>query len=313
MTRYVGDPTEVARIQLRAQALEMIAEIIERPEGHIRLPKHEPGGLKPPLPLSEFKGIDADWYLQDRDDLFIYTDATPDVVWPLDVCVMMEHRGGEDEHTVVRRFRSIPTRDARRFGNVRRYSRYMLLMALARLDTHRCTASTILAWTGGRWTPAVLGQHWRDLGGHDWIPQERRDASQHERDADHVAGCIATMVALKRRYEWGVEVGMRDGPSVIFTTDPTGCRAIFRDREKGTRGRRDALKTWITDHWRQLRHDPETDTYVREHLRGNLAFTWRGLECRIHVPAFELERNEALASLRESMRVPPRTDRRPHR
>jgi hypothetical protein len=313
MPRYIGDPTEVARIQLRAKALEMIAEIIDRPDGHnlYKPAKDEVGGLRPALPPSEFKGIDVDWYLADRDDLFVYTDATPDVVWPIDVCVMMHHPAEDDEHLAIRRFRSIEPREARRFSsNIKRFSRYMSRMSFARLDTHRLTASVIMAWVGGQWVQAEVKQNWKLLPHHEWIPQERYEPPADDREADHVCCCIATMVGLKRRYEWGVEVGMRNGPSVIFTTDPTGCRALFRDRERGESGRRDALKTWVTDHWRQLRHDPDLETYVREHLRGNLTFEWRGLECRIHVPSFEIERNEALAGLREDMRRPPRTDRR---
>ena len=39
----------------------------------------------------------------------------------------------------------------------------------------------------------------------------------------------------------------------------------MRDLPEG-KDRREALLTWVGDHWRQNRHDPDIEIYVRKHL-----------------------------------------------
>jgi hypothetical protein len=85
-----------------------------------------------------------------------------------------------------------------------------------------------------------------------------------------------------------------DTPSVGLFTDATGVKELlkFRGLDPG-KSRRDALLHWVSQHWRQDRHDPDVEVYVREHLRGSTRCPWHGMEARIVIPAEERERLEA--------------------
>jgi len=99
-------------------------------------------------------------------------------------------------------------------------------------------------------------------------------------------------IAMTERYSWHVAFGKTDGPRLLLPTSPTGCLALFRDREKSESGRRDALKHWVTNHYRDSSHSKADIIYVCDHLRGATTFVWRGLKCEILVSQYDLEKNE---------------------
>ena len=105
---------------------------------------------------------------------------------------------------------------------------------------------------------------------------------------------LSQSMALTHRYEWAVAIGFSDGPKVRLHSDPTGLRAMFRDRDKPETGdRRPALRHWVREHWRQSRNDEEAGHWVRRHLRGRIPFKWYGYDCEIRPSQFDLEEYEA--------------------
>lgn len=85
---------------------------------------------------------------------------------------------------------------------------------------------------------------------------------------------------------WWTEMTVGDGFPIRFLTDPIGIREVFRLREVPPgKQRRQALRHWVAEHWRQTRSDPDTEFRVREHLRGATEFRWGDLSVKVHVPA----------------------------
>jgi len=67
--------------------------------------------------------------------------------------------------------------------------------------------------------------------------------------------------------------------------------------------------TWITNHWRQKRHDPDMEIYVRKHLRGATQFNWKNMNIELTPSQFDIDKRDALIVEREAMRTVG-TDRR---
>jgi hypothetical protein len=188
-------------------------------------------------------------------------------------------------------------------GVVTRFSPFMVREDVATvMDGKLCTATGVWAWLGGEWADANAHK-WRQ-DGHDFpdtehVPFERFQVR------------LATSLALRQRYEWAVALGMENAPSVRFVTDPTGIKELFRLRDvQDGRDRREALLTWVCDHWRQDRTDPEVEIYVRNHLRGALAFNWRGMCGEVLPSKFDIEKRDRLIGERNAMRTAG-LDRRP--
>ena len=115
---------------------------------------------------------------------------------------------------------------------------------------------------------------------------------------------LATAIALKQRYQWAVSLGLENSPSIRFATDPTGIKDVFRIRDMPDgKDRREALLTWVTDHWRQDRYDPEMETYVRRHLRGATQFSWRGMDCELLPSQFDVDQRDKAIGNRDAMRA----------
>lgn len=242
--------------------------------------------------LSRMRHLDVS-HIIEGDDWFVLTGGTPDVVWPVRVGFAVNQAGGKWTFQVAR---SISPRDAR--GKVRLMSTRMLALDIVAMDPDgRCTGVTeILSWINGRWTSADGSTFKRH---HDWAGA----MPSYKGDADHfdIKGQIAIGNALRQRYDWSVSIGERGGPSFRFSTDATGVRELVKERDRGEAGRRDALKGWVVDHWRQTRNDPETEIYVRKHLRGGERFMWRGYECEWRPSEFDVEQNQKHRLEREMM------------
>jgi hypothetical protein len=81
--------------------------------------------------------------------------------------------------------------------------------------------------------------------------------------------------------------------------------AAFRNRQPNeVSGRRDALRHWVSQHYR-TRHVDEGDepqrVIVRQHLRGRTPFRWCGIDCELVVSPFDIRRNERLRIERQQM------------
>lgn len=282
---------EKDRILLRGAALKIIRQMLEHPLMKTDDTRRD---WLAPLPPSGYRRLeplgfglhddDSDWWI------FPPEDCKPDVVWPLEVGVVIE-QAGPDKNLQVSRTRTITAKDAR--GYATRFSPFMVRTDHAAVwDGKFCSSSTVMAWLGGRWVDAI-----DRFNGHMY-------AKNGPTPADDCVPCnLATGVALRQRYEWAVSLGLEHSPSIRFTTDPTGIRDVFRIRDLPEgKDRREALLTWVTDHWRQDRHDPDVETYVRKHLRGATAFSWRGMECELLPSRFDLDAKERMIAEREAMK-----------
>lgn len=99
-------------------------------------------------------------------------------------------------------------------------------------------------------------------------------------------------------------------PSLTLLTDPTGVKEFWklRDIPEG-RKRRAALLHWVESHWRQNRKDPEIESYVRKHLRGQEELTQGQFRATITPSQTDSIEEEAAKRTREELRV-KKLDRR---
>jgi hypothetical protein len=130
--------------------------------------------------------------------------------------------------------------------------------------------------------------------------EHREDAVQGDEYSWPIVGTIASWI---RRWLWQIELAPgTGGVPVALTTDPVGVRAWFkmRDVPEGMT-RRAALLHWVREHWRQNRHDPETELHVREHLRGRTTFDWFGMVGTVIPSEPDQVRAEASKRAKEAM------------
>lgn len=279
------------REELKTAARRIIKDVIETPIASNRGTRTD--WLRPP-PVTSFTNLEpmgwgnidnANWWT------FGWGDCTPDLVWPLNVGWIAEH-GGDERTLAFTNMRTISMKEAR--GLASRFSPYMIRRDHAQVvDGKLVTVSFIMAWLGGKWVEA--------------------QPMNNDAPVDHsarIAPNIGTGIALRHRYEWAVSLKWPSSPSIRFATDPTGIKELFRLRDiPANKDRRDVLLTWVTDHWRETRSDPDIEAYVRKHLRGNTKFTWNKFECEILPAQFDIEKRDALIAERKLMRAEG-TDRR---
>lgn len=277
---------------LRAAAHKIIRNILERKPIATRDARR--GWLRPP-PLTTFKRLEPFGFgLSEEEDWWIFgpAECRPDLIWPMDVGIIAEHAGDDSDLAFFRTY-SITAKEAR--GVACKFGPFMVRHDFGQaIDGQLATGALVYTYLGGEWVDAAPGRG-RALG-----------------ERDRIQPRIATAIGLRQRYEWAVSLGLEHSPTVRFATDATGIKDVFRVRDLPEgRDRREALLTWVTDHWRQDRHDPEVETYVRKHLRGAVSFAWRGMQGEILPAQFDLEQRERLIAEREAMR---RTgaDRRPN-
>lgn len=96
-----------------------------------------------------------------------------------------------------------------------------------------------------------------------------------------------------RRCCWNVDFRLPGSPALSVITDPIGVRELLRMRDvPDGKSRREALRNWTREHWRQNRQDHSVEHRVREHLRGAEKCVWLGLECAIVPSRIDLAKNE---------------------
>jgi hypothetical protein len=258
-----------------------------------------------------FQEIDCDFLLEERqpgqqsERYWIWGDAEPEAAWPLKVGYFMPE--SRDGTPLLIRVDSIEPKLLR--GRAKVFSKYMVVLRVVRLDRKAIMAGSVLAFLNDRWVLADTSRHWKGGEGeaipqvYGWEPDEQHHIDMLIR--------VATTAALKRRYEWHVEIGNPGFPTVLFRVGVDALRHLFEDREVSAETeRRDVLLNWVSQHWRRITRNPEVESYVRQHLRGALKFDWRGFEVKLHPAVFDLERNMRLAAERELLRLSGE-DRRP--
>jgi hypothetical protein len=65
----------------------------------------------------------------------------------------------------------------------------------------------------------------------------------------------------------------------------------------------------VDQHWRKRRKDPDSESFVRQHLRGSEQFIWKGFECLLRPSPYDLRLVEKLKADREEMKHEGRTVR----
>ena len=283
--------------KIRARVFDVIRRIIDIPPVSGSIVRTARKDWLAPPQITSFKGIDPIMLYGSEDDWFFNPiDCNPIVEWPIDVCTVQPD-GGNGFGLAVQRYQSVTPKQVR--GYAHRISPFMLRRDIAFEDKGKMlTASGILAYLGGKWSDADKRTIYEGPVGSD-IPTKGCVADSRYLDA----GGVAIAIALRQRYEWAVNIGFEKSPSVRILTDPTGMKELFRLREVADgRDRRDALMTWVSDHWRQDRKDSDMETYVRKHLRGSTKFEWRGMECEISPARFDVEQRDQLIAQRAAMR-----------
>jgi len=99
-------------------------------------------------------------------------------------------------------------------------------------------------------------------------------------------------------------------PSLTLLTDPTGVKEFWklRDVPEG-RQRRSALMHWVDSHWRQQRNDPDVESFVRKHIRGESKIRQGQFEAEIIPSQSDLLANQSYRDERVFMKK-MRNDRR---
>jgi len=133
--------------------------------------------------------------------------------------------------------------------------------------------------SGKSWAQRVGGK-WRVWLNREWVLEDEWDINIK----------MSISMAFTRRYFWRVLIGYEGSPGISFSTDPSGVREVFRLRDiPEGRGRREALRHWVRDHWRRVRKDTGDTAHVRRHLRGAERFVWNGMRCEIYPSDFDVD------------------------
>lgn len=139
--------------------------------------------------------------------------------------------------------------------------------------------SFYMGWSRGKWRPVRMSRQQTVMANPTWDEAIKLHQS----------------VSLTMRDVWRAQLRLENGPSVHLLTDPTGVRELFRLRDVPPgKGRREALRHWVAEHWRKTRKDPDVEAEVRAHLRGATEFTWQGLYARIIPSQTDIERDQEL-------------------
>lgn len=241
-----------------------------------------------PLPLRNFDRVDPIGFASpemgiysDVSDLEILCDVTPsDLPGAVDVCCAALENN-QESNLIVRRFRTIK----RPLMPVKRFARVMIAEEVLHIDRASGIGRTSI---NGIW-----GTNGGDVG--SWMDLQRGCRAVDSPRAAHITGLqIGLGIQFGRDYLWhaylkwpGSEIG------VMFPTTPHGARELFklRDYEAGE-SRRRALIHWVSGHTRRIRKDTieESRVWVREHVRGRVAFDWQDMQGAIYPAPYDLRR-----------------------
>jgi hypothetical protein len=233
--------------------------------------------------------------------LFVPDVTPPDIGhWDVSLLVNPINEPGEEQARFqLTRFKSV---ELKKIRGTRVLSSWVgrMNMGLIYDNGVHFAQSCLLNWVNGRWC-RIDRHNFTPRGGHidggfsrDWGGGADFDYSPTGDDLEACAN-VALGVALTRFYEWTVTVGRPGGLRLLFVTDPIGAREAFKLREvPDGKNRRDALRNWVSEHWRKKRQSEEESFKVRSHLRGTIRFKWNDLDCEITPSAYDLHRDELL-------------------
>jgi hypothetical protein len=207
---------------------------------------------------------------------FLLKGTLQDLIVPLDVTIMADLPGRPDEDYAIRRF-SLASGASQR-GKVRVFH-------------HRAVMSRTFVFNKGK--EYVYDEFFAPLkSGGGWT--NTTASSNHYLSSQlHESIGLIIGIAIERQAQWKVIIGKEGGPSVLFATDPTGVKELFRTRDvPDGRTRRQALRHWVSQHWRRKHDNPEDLAFVRKHLRGQENFIWSGMKCSIVPAATEIQQAE---------------------
>lgn len=92
-------------------------------------------------------------------------------------------------------------------------------------------------------------------------------------------------------------------PKLCLLTDATGVKEFWKLRDIPTgKKRRTALLHWVENHWRKLRSDPDVETYVRKHLRGETEIKHGNFQASIVPSKADSVENEMQKQSRRELR-----------
>jgi hypothetical protein len=232
---------------------------------------------------------DDEWFFDPRD-------CEPDLVWPLKVGTVSD--GGDAWVLNITMLETVLPKDVR--GAVNRFGPFMV-----RSDHGQVYGNGKMLLTANVWVSP--GNGWKIATSRPGLDREKetpvfKSPKVEIQDGLHVA--MGSAIALRQRYEWAVSLGLTGSPTVRFATDPTGMKEIFRIRDLPEgKDRRAALMTWVQDHWRQNRKDPDLENYVRKNLRGAVSFTWEGMDVEVLPAQFDLDLRDRLIAERAAMKA----------
>lgn len=247
---------------------------------------------------------------------FYFMDVAPtDLDYPLSVTLLfaLAPQTGEetlaDRGMVLERFEQVSLADVR--GLVKHVSRWMveLDMALFPVDEDPYGIRVICGSIGPNEKIGLsLKEGTTGIAGtsHVWMPNfpdgSLPDKAYISSFTDRIN--LAYCVAFTSRYDWHVRVGYDGMPRLRIPTDEHGVRALFGNRDIAEgRNRRSALKHWVGQHWRRNPFaEGETESLVRQYLRGEVEFGWNGFRCTLEPSRFDLDKNEELRRARNAIR-----------
>lgn len=249
------------------------------------------------FPDSVFDDIDVDFGEGEGTDRGYFVDVTPDVIWPVKQCVALR----KSDHLQVVAMKTAKPVQMR--GRVRILPKYSAWLYHAHYSDDGSVSKERLpvGFLGGEWRMLDAGMEF-STGARTYI-KRAHNVTYH----DEIRSSCAAMMSgeLTNRYEWSVSFRIDTSPSLRLFTDPTGIRALFKDRERGNRPRRASLRHWVSEHYRRKRLDAEAEIFVREHLRGSERFLWSGYDCTVHVAPYDLERADHAAQKKRAAEAAP--------
>jgi hypothetical protein len=227
-------------------------------------------------PLAEITEDDDRWFFAPRE-------MTPAVLWPFDSCAVQTQYLEVEHEWNLFRVCTCPPALARNRVTITPRHIVMFRTGYLNTETGKLEVETRLAgWIANRYMFIDKG-----------IAREGRWAIRDDARQDLAVDDAVRMhhsIAFRHRYLWHVAVGIEGRYAVSFETDPTGSMEIFKDRDLPEgKSRRAALRNWVGQHWRKRRTNPEADIFVKKHLRGAVRFNWRGFDCHVTPPQYEIE------------------------